>query len=130
MVSVINMMHTQISRAIGSVISDRVIPEVQRVIGNLLLNQNGVATVTSSFDQGLAGNTKGPKPKLSKKDSRSAFDLIEDMDLTVYTGFKLFIQRSFVSNFDIFIRITKLQVILLALFAPVKKEKQLQLTFQ
>ena len=65
--TMISMMHTQINRAIRSAITDRVIPEIQSVIGNLPLNQNGAGKDMSSSDQGLCSKLKGSKEILTKK---------------------------------------------------------------
>ena len=48
-----NAMQTQISKismAISSAVSNRVIPEIQNAIGNLLLNQNGIGTSASLYE--------------------------------------------------------------------------------
>ena len=67
----------QINRAIGSAINDRVLPEIQNMIGNLHADQNGTGT-------GFGNAWKEPKTKFTKKDSRSACDLRENADFTPY----------------------------------------------
>ena len=51
--SQMNLMQTQIKRANNSAINDRVLPEIQNIIGNLPLDQNGTGTSTSSNEPGF-----------------------------------------------------------------------------
>ena len=53
-------MHTQISRAINSAISERIIPEIQNMVGNLPLSHYGVEPCTSTNDDGsgMSGRTQ------------------------------------------------------------------------
>ena len=67
--------------AIRLAIIDKVIAEIQNIIGCLLLDQNGIGTGTSVNDQGLGNNREEPNTKLTKKDSRSTLDLKENVDL-------------------------------------------------
>ena len=46
--SLMNLMQTQINRAISSAINERALPEIQNIMGNLPWDQNGTGTGTSS----------------------------------------------------------------------------------
>ena len=48
MKTMMDLMHTQISRAINSAISERIIPEIQNMVGSLPLSHYGVEPCTSS----------------------------------------------------------------------------------
>ena len=51
--TMIDLMHTQISRAISSVMSERIIPEIQNMVESLPLNQHGVEPYTSTNEDGI-----------------------------------------------------------------------------
>ena len=71
--SMMDFMQTQISRAINSAISERIIPEIQNMMGNSILVQQGVEP-SSSLNEDEIGNM-WKNTKLTKEDSRSAGDL-------------------------------------------------------
>ena len=73
--SIMNIIQTQVNRAISSAINDRVLPEIQNLMGNLPSDQNGTRTGTSSNDLSFGNVWKVPKTKFREKDSRSACDL-------------------------------------------------------
>ena len=81
-----DLMHTQISRAINSAISERIIPEIQNMVGNLPLNHYGVEPCTSTNEDGNRNVWKNANTELTKKDSRSACDLRDHTDNTPYTS--------------------------------------------
>ena len=84
METMMDFMQNQISRAINCAISERIIPEIQNMVGNLPLNQHGVEPPTS-FDENRTGNMwKNTNEKITKKDSRSACDLRDHTDFTPY----------------------------------------------
>ena len=82
MESMMDFMQTQISRAINSAISERIIPEIQSMIGNSLLAQHGTEPSSSPNEDGIGGAWKNTK--LTKKDSRSACDLRGHTNTTPY----------------------------------------------
>ena len=71
MESMMDVMHTQIIRALSSAISERIIPEIQNMVENLPLNQHGVEPCTSTNEDGNGNVWKNANTKLAKKDSRS-----------------------------------------------------------
>ena len=81
----IDLMHTQISRAIGSAMSERIIPEIQNMVESLPLNQHGVEPYTSKNEDGTRNVWKNANTKLTKKDSRSACDLRDHTDNVPYS---------------------------------------------
>ena len=84
MEAMMDLMHSQISRAISSAISDRIVPEIQNMVENLPLSQNGVEPCTSASEDGISNVWKNANTKLTKKDSRSACDLRDHMDNVPY----------------------------------------------
>ena len=82
MESMMDFMQTQISRAINSAISERIIPEIQNMMGNSTLVQQGVEP-GSSLNEDESGNM-WKNTKLTKKDSRSACDLRDHSDTIPY----------------------------------------------
>ena len=82
--SLLNLMQTQINRAISSAINDKVLPEIQNTMGNFFQDKNGIRTGTSSDER--------PKTKLTKTDSRSACDLRETME-TPYNIVQCFLKK-------------------------------------
>ena len=79
------MMHFQINRAISSAISDRVIPEIQKIMGSLSSGQKDTESGVSINNQDTCGETNELKTKITKKDSRSAFDLRDTGGLCPYS---------------------------------------------
>ena len=77
-------MQKQINGAISSAINDIVLLEIQNMIGSLPLDQNVTGTGTSLIDQGLGNIWKEPSTKCTKKDSRSARDLRENLNFIPY----------------------------------------------
>ena len=74
METMMDFMQTQISRAINSAISERILPEIQNMIENSLLAQHGIEPHSSLDEYGIGSVWKNTK--LTKKDSRSACDLM------------------------------------------------------
>ena len=70
--SLINAMQTQIKTAISSAINDRVLPEIQNIMGSLPSHQNGTGTGASSNEQGFGKVWRDANTTFTKKDSRSA----------------------------------------------------------
>ena len=83
--AMMSMMHSQINRAINSSISERVIPEIQKMISSISSGNRGTESGLSSNNQENNDNTNGLKTKITKKDSRSAFDLRDTEDLSPYS---------------------------------------------
>ena len=83
--SLMAMMHSQINRAISSAITERAIPEIQNVMGSRSSGQRDTETGTSVNNQDSSEDTNVVKTKLTKKDSRSAFDPRNTGDLNPYT---------------------------------------------
>ena len=67
----------------------RAIPEIQNIIGSIPLVRNGTGTRTSIDNLGVSNNWKESNAKFTNKDSRDAFDLKENVDLTPYTSVTL-----------------------------------------
>ena len=80
----------QISGAISSAISGRVIPEIQNAMGTLSSGQRDTESGSSPKNQEDREGSYGFKTKISKKDSRSAFDLRDTKDLSPYRHFEFF----------------------------------------
>ena len=100
METMMDFMQNQISRAINCAISERIIPEIQNMVGNLPLNQHGVEPPTS-FDENRTGNMwKNTNEKITKKDSRSACDLRDHTDFTPYT-IRAFLRRKIERNLTV-----------------------------
>ena len=89
METMMDLMHSQISRAITSAISERIIPEIQNMVESLPLSQHGVEPCTSTNEDGIRNAWKNAHTTLTKKDSRSACDLRDHMDNVRYT-FQIF----------------------------------------
>ena len=53
METMMDVMHAQISRAIRTAISERIIPEIQNMVENLPLNQHGTEPCTSTNEDGI-----------------------------------------------------------------------------
>ena len=69
------MLHPHNNRAIISAINDRVIPDIQSFKGSLSTGHPDTESETSGNGQANSEQTNGLKTKITKKDSRSAFDL-------------------------------------------------------
>ena len=82
--SMMDLIQSQINRAISSAINDRVIPEVQSMMGSLPLNGNVPETCTSLNEDGIGNALKNKNTKFTRNDSRSAHDLRENTDFTPY----------------------------------------------
>ena len=85
--TMMDVMHTHISRAISSAISERIIPELENMVEHLPLSQRGVEPCTSINEDGVENVWKNANTKLAKKDSRSACVLRDHTDTVPYTVF-------------------------------------------
>ena len=85
MEAMMDLMQSQITRAISSAISERIIPEIQNMVENLPLGQNGVGPDTSLNEDRVRSAWENTNTRLTKKDSRSACDLREHSDVSPYT---------------------------------------------
>ena len=72
--SLMSVMHSQINRAMNSATNDRIIPEIQSIMGSLFTGHRDTEFGTSGNGQGRSEQTSGLKTKITKEDSRSAFD--------------------------------------------------------
>ena len=81
--SMIDLPHSPINRSINSTINDRVIPKRQSITGSLPLNRNGPEPSTSLTEHGI-GNAWKNKNTITEKDSKSACDLRQDTNFTLY----------------------------------------------
>ena len=70
-----SVMHCEINRAISSAINDIAILEIQNIMNSLSSGPRNIETEMRGFDQGSNELTNGLETKMTKKDSRSAFDL-------------------------------------------------------
>ena len=99
METMMDLLHTQISRAINSALSERIIPEIQNMVGNLPLSHYGVEPFTSTNEDGIrnpiatlassSGKTRnrlstGIDTNKNNQCSRSACDLRDHADNTPY----------------------------------------------
>ena len=84
METMMDLMHTQISRAINFAMSERIIPEIQNMVENLPMSHYGVEPCTSTNEDGIRNVWKNASTELTKKDSRSACDLRDHADNTPY----------------------------------------------
>ena len=82
--TMMDLMYTQISRAISSAISERIIPEIQIMVEKWPLSQHGFEPCTSTNEDGIRNVWKNANTKLTKKDSRSACDLRDHTDTVPY----------------------------------------------
>ena len=89
MVSMMSMMHSQIKRALSSAIAKRVLPEIQNMVSSLSPGNRDSESGSSSNNQENGDRTNGFKPKIAKKDCRSAFDLRDMEDSSHYTEYEL-----------------------------------------
>ena len=70
------MMHSQIYRAINTAIAERVFADIQNMVSSM--SSSGKWGIEASLSPNIQENTErnsGFKPKITKKDSRSACDL-------------------------------------------------------
>ena len=85
-------MQSQINRTISSAINHRVIPEIQNIVGNFPLNQNGFEPNTSLTEDCIGNACKNTNSNFTKKDLSSACDLREDavfvLTLTIAHSFE------------------------------------------
>ena len=58
MEAMMDLMQNQISRAINSAISKRILPEIQNMVGNLPLGQHGIEPDTSLTGSGIGNAWK------------------------------------------------------------------------
>ena len=79
-----DLMHSQISRAISSAISERINREIQNMVQNLPLSQHGVEPCLSTNEYEIRNVWKNANTKLTKKDSRPACDLRDHTDNVLY----------------------------------------------
>ena len=86
MEAMMDLMQSQITRAISSAISERIIPEIQIMAENLPLGQHGVEPGTSTNEEGIRSAWENANTRLTKKDSRSACDLRDHTDVNPYRG--------------------------------------------
>ena len=82
--SMMDLMESHINRAISSAINDRVIPELQSILGSLPLNRDGPEPCTTNNEDSIGNARKNKNPKLTKKESMSACDVREHTDFTPY----------------------------------------------
>ena len=82
--TLLDIRQTQIRGAINSAINDRVIPEIQKIMGSLSLDRNDTELVTSLDEDGVGNVWINAMAKFTKNDSRTACDLRQDADFTPY----------------------------------------------
>ena len=83
--SMMSMMHNQINGAITAAIAERVIPEVQKIVRTMSTSGNRDTESGLYLDsQEVRNDTIGFKPKITKKDRRSAVDLRDNHDRIPY----------------------------------------------
>ena len=76
-----NILQAQTKRAINSAINDKVIPEIQSIMCLFSSGQRDTESATSTNNQKNSEEANDFKTKLTKKDSRSAFDTRDTWDL-------------------------------------------------
>ena len=84
--SLMNILQVQITRAINSAINDRVIPEIQNAMCTLSSGQRDTEYGSSPNNQENREGSNGLKTKITKKDSRSPFDLRDTEGQSPYMG--------------------------------------------
>ena len=83
--SMMSMVHAQINRAIILAISDRVIPEIRKIVSSTSSSGNRDTEASSSPNsQENRERMTGLKTRITKKDSMSACDLRDTEDLGPY----------------------------------------------
>ena len=80
-----SMMPSQINRANKSVISEKVIQEIQNIMSSISSGNRDTESCLSSNSQENNKGTDGLKTKIAKKDCKSAFDLRDTEDLSPYS---------------------------------------------
>ena len=78
--SLMNFLQVQITRAINSAINDKMVPEIQNIMGTLSLGQRDTESGSSPNNQDNTEGTNGFISKITKKDSRSACNLRDTDD--------------------------------------------------
>ena len=74
--SMMSMVHSQINRAINTAISERVIPEIPKIVSSMSSSGNRDTEASMSpCSQENRANPSGLRSKITKKDSRSVGDL-------------------------------------------------------
>ena len=83
--SLMNFLQVQITRAINSAINDKMVPEIQNIMGTLSSGQKDTESGSSPNNQDNTEGTNGFISKITKKDSRSACNLRDTDDRSPYT---------------------------------------------
>ena len=65
--SLFNILQVQLSRAINSVINDRMIPEIQSIMSSMFFGQREIESGTPTNNQDISEKTNGLNTKLTKK---------------------------------------------------------------
>ena len=92
--SLMNFLQVQITRAINSAINDKMVPEIQYIMGTLSSGQRDTESGSSPNNQDNTEGTNGFISKITKKDSRSACNLRDTDDRSPYT------KMNFSTSFD------------------------------
>ena len=82
--SLMNFLQVQITRAINSAINDKMVPEIQNIMGTLSSGQKDTESGSSPNNQDNTEGTNGFISKITKKDSRSACNLRDTDDRSPY----------------------------------------------
>ena len=82
--SLMNFLQVQITRAINSAINDKMVPEIQYIMGTLSSGQRDTESGSSPNNQDNTEGTNGFISKITKKDSRSACNLRDTDDRSPY----------------------------------------------
>ena len=83
--SLMNSLQVQITRAINSAINDKLVPEIQNIMGTLSSGQRDTESGSSPNNQDKTEGTNGFISKITKKDSRSACNSRDTDDRSPYT---------------------------------------------
>ena len=86
--SLMNFLQVQITRAINSAINDKMVPEIQNIMGTLSSGRRDTDAGSSPNNQDNTEGTNGFISKITKKDSRSACNLRDTDDRSPYMGLK------------------------------------------
>ena len=84
-VSLMNFLQVQITRAINSAINDKMVPEIQNIMGTLSSRQRDTESGSSPHNQDNTEGTNVFISKITKKDSRSACNLRDPDERSPYT---------------------------------------------
>ena len=84
--SLMNFLQVQITRAINSAINDKMVPEIQKIMGTLSSGQRDTESGSSPNNQDNTEGTNGFISKITKKDSRPACNLRDTDDRSSYNG--------------------------------------------